>query len=87
MFRGADEQTDEGTMSAATQRLLEEKIDQKLSKLTAFERDVIRLRYGLTDGYSHTHIEVGEKMGLTPERVMEIEARAIAELRTIEPEA
>jgi RNA polymerase primary sigma factor len=86
MLGGAKEQTDENTISAVTQTLLEEKIDENLSILTSLEDDIIRLRYGLTDGYAYTLNEVGEKMGLAPERVAEIEARAVAKLRPFEPE-
>jgi hypothetical protein len=84
MLGRAEEQTDGSIVSATTQRMLEEKIDQNLSSLTSPEDDIIRLRYGLTDGYVYTLDEVGEKMGLAPERVAEIEARAVAKLRPIE---
>jgi hypothetical protein len=86
IFGGADEQTDESITDAATQTLLEEKINQKLSILTSLEDDIIRLRYGLAAGYAHTLHEVGEKVGLAPERVAEIEANAVAKLRPVQPE-
>jgi hypothetical protein len=86
MFGGAKEQTDKSIISAGARRLLEEKIDQNLSILTSLEDDIIRLRYGLTNGYAYTLNDVGEKMGLAPERVAEIEARAVAKLRPLEPE-
>ena len=72
---------EEFLLDSATQDLLKEKLDQALSILTSLENDVIRLRYGLTDGYSYTLAEVGAKMGLSPERVAEIEARAMARIR------
>jgi RNA polymerase sigma factor (sigma-70 family) len=86
LFGGDEEQADGCITSAATKRLLEEKIDQALSILTSLEDDIIRLRYGLTHGYSYSLNEVGEMMGLAPERVAEIEARAVAKLRPIGPQ-
>jgi ClpX C4-type zinc finger/Sigma-70, region 4 len=67
--------------------LLEEKIDQSLSILTSLEEDIIRLRRGLTDGHTYSLEQVGETMGMAPERVAAIEARAEAKLRLTEPQA
>ena len=67
--------------------LLEEKIDQSLSILTSLEEDIIRLRRGLTDGHTYSLEQVGETMGMAPERVAAIEARAEARLRLTEPQA
>ena len=69
------------------QALLEEKIDQSRSILTSLEEDVIRLRRGLTDGHTYSLEQVGETMGMAPERVATIEARAEAKLRLTEPQA
>jgi hypothetical protein len=66
--------------------LLEEQIDQSLSSLTSLEEDIIRLRRGLTDGYTYSLEQVGETMGMAPERVAAIEARAEAKLRLTEPQ-
>jgi hypothetical protein len=81
-----EEQDDESIQCESTRGMLTEKIAQKLSILTSIEEYVIRLRHGLTDGYSYTLNEVGEMMGLAPERVAQIEALAIAKLRAIGPE-
>jgi RNA polymerase sigma factor (sigma-70 family) len=68
----------------ATQEMLKEKIDQALSVLAGLEREVIKLRYGLSDGYTHTLDEVAGQFGITPERVCEIESRALDILRSRE---
>ncbi len=86
MLGGAEEETEESIINAATHKLLEEKIDQSLSILTSLETDIIRLRYGLTDGYTYTLKEVGEKMGISPEHVADIERRAVAKLRSSGPQ-
>ena len=67
--------------------LLEAKIDQSPSILTSLEDDIIRLRWGLTDGYTYSFEEVAEKIGMAPERVAAIEARAEAKLRLNAPQA
>ena len=69
------------------QAVLEEKIDQSFSILTSIEDDIIRLRRGLTDGHTYSLEQVGEKMGMAPERVAAIEARVEAKLRLTEPQA
>jgi hypothetical protein len=66
---------------------LEKKIDQSLSILTSLEDDIIRLRRGLTDRHTYSLEQVGEKMGMAPERVAAIEARVEAKLRLTEPQA
>jgi DNA-directed RNA polymerase sigma subunit (sigma70/sigma32) len=54
--------------------LLVEKFDQSLASLTSLEEDIIRLRRGLTDGHTYSLEQVGETMGMAPERVAAIEA-------------
>jgi RNA polymerase primary sigma factor len=61
--------------------LLRDKIDSMLKTLTYREREIIRLRYGLTDGYSYTLEEVGRIFKVTRERVRQIEAKAVAKLQ------
>jgi len=65
----------------ATNGLLREKIDSLLKTLTYREREIVRLRYGLTDGYSYTLEEVGRIFKVTRERVRQIEAKAVAKLQ------
>lgn len=59
---------------------LEVLIRELLNDLTARERSVIRLRYGLADGHEHTLNEVGRKLGLSHEAVRQIEYRALKKL-------
>jgi RNA polymerase primary sigma factor len=56
-----------------TRKIRNEKIDQVLSILDHLESEVIKLRYGLSDGYTYTIDEIGEQFGIKPERVAEIE--------------
>ena len=61
--------------------LLREKIDEALSSLTARERDVLKMRFGLDDGYPHTLEEVGRHFEVTRERIRQIESKALKKLR------
>ena len=70
--------TPEEAMNALVQK---EEVKELLEKLNDREREVIRLRYGLEDGRPHTLEEIGEKLGVTRERVRQIEARALEKLR------
>ena len=58
-----------------------EEVKELLEALTDRESQVIRLRFGLEDGRSHTLEEIGEMLGVTRERVRQIEARAMEKLR------
>lgn len=72
--------------SEATLNLIRrEQIDEVLNKLTQRERDVLRMRFGLDDGYARTLEEVGNKLNVTRERVRQIELRALKKLRSIGP--
>lgn len=63
------------------QEILEERIHEVLEELPHREALVLRLRYGLESGKVHTLKEIGEKMGITRERVRQIEAQALRRLR------
>ncbi len=65
----------------AAQGLLHTHLDAVLDNLGERERQVVRLRYGLTDGEPHTLEEVGQVFGVTRERVRQIEAKTLAKLR------
>ncbi len=65
----------------ASNLVLRDRIDSLLKTLTYREREIIRLRYGLTDGYSYTLEEVGRIFKVTRERVRQIEAKAVAKLQ------
>ena len=60
---------------------LKGKIDQVLKTLTYREREIIKLRYGLGDGYTYTLEEVGRIFKVTRERVRQIEAKAVRKLQ------
>jgi RNA polymerase primary sigma factor len=65
----------------ASNGLLRDKIDLLLKSLTYREREIIRLRYGLVDGYSYTLEEVGRIFKVTRERVRQIEAKAVSKMQ------
>lgn len=65
----------------ASLHLLREEIETVLTALTSREARVLKLRFGLADGRSHTLKEVGEKFGVTRERIRQIEAEALQRLR------
>ena len=65
----------------ASQNILTNKIEQVLKILPPREARVLKLRFGLLDGQSHTLDEVGRKMGVTRERIRQIEGKALGRLR------
>lgn len=67
--------------NTAAYTLLSEQINSVLSTLPAREQKVIRMRFGLDDGYSHTLEEVGYVFKVTRERIRQIEAKALRRLR------
>lgn len=68
--------------SEATLNLIRrEQIDAVLNELTPRERDVLKMRFGLDDGYARTLEEVGSRLHVTRERVRQIELRALKKLR------
>ena len=68
-------------MRSALNCILRDKIDGLLKTLTYREREIIRLRYGLGDGYTYTLEEVGRIFKVTRERVRQIEAKAVRKLQ------
>jgi RNA polymerase primary sigma factor len=75
-----DERADNPVESAA-QEMLKDKIEQVLKTLTYREREIIKLRYGIGDGYTYTLEEVGRIFKVTRERVRQVEAKAIRKLQ------
>lgn len=63
------------------EQLLHEQITEQLARLPEREAEILKLRYGLEDGRVHTLEEVGKKMGITRERVRQLEAQALNRLR------
>jgi RNA polymerase primary sigma factor len=66
---------------SAYDKILHERIEALLDTLTPREARILRLRFGLLNGRSHTLEEVGQKFGLTRERIRQIEGRALRRLR------
>jgi len=66
---------------AASYAMLREQIREVLHTLTPREEQVLKLRYGLEDGRTHTLEEVGKKFNITRERIRQIEAKALRKLR------
>jgi RNA polymerase primary sigma factor len=66
---------------AATYNLLRENLAEALNGLPAREGRILQLRYGLFDGQTYTLEEVGRRMGVTRERVRQIETQALNRLR------
>ena len=61
--------------------LLREKIVEIMDDLAPREREIIGMRFGLDDGVTHTLEEVGQKFGVTRERIRQIEAKALEKMR------
>jgi len=68
-------------VASATQEMLKERIDIVLKTLSYREREIIKLRYGIGDGYTYTLEEVGRIFKVTRERVRQVEAKAIRKLQ------
>ncbi len=66
---------------SAYQNILHEKVEEVLATLTPREARILRLRFGLHNGRSYTLEEVGQKFGLTRERIRQIEGKALRRLR------
>ncbi len=71
----------ESPVQAAGHEMLRERINDVLNTLTFREREIIKLRYGIGDGYTYTLEEVGRIFRVTRERVRQIEAKAVRKLR------
>jgi len=68
-------------VASAAQEMLKERIDIVLKTLSYREREIIKLRYGIGDGYTYTLEEVGRIFKVTRERVRQVEAKAIRKLQ------
>lgn len=66
---------------SATSQLLKEQVQAILSTLSDREQKIVKMRFGLENGKSHTLEEVGQEFAVTRERIRQIEAKALAKLR------
>ena len=66
---------------SASVQLLKEQVQAALGALSDREQKIIRMRFGLDNGKSHTLEEVGQEFAVTRERIRQIEAKALAKLR------
>ena len=73
--------TEHAPSESAMQGMLKDKIDDVLKTLTYREREIIKLRYGLGDGYSYTLEETGRIFRVTRERIRQIESKALRKLQ------
>ena len=76
-----EDKTAESPVNAATYEMLKDKLEKVLETLTFREREIIKLRYGIGDGYTYTLEEVGRIFKVTRERVRQIEAKAVRKLQ------
>ncbi len=76
-----EDRSTQSPLSEANRALLRARIESLLKTLTYREREIIRLRYGLGDGYTYTLEEVGRIFRVTRERVRQIEAKAVRKLQ------
>ncbi|MCP4591704.1 MAG: RNA polymerase sigma factor RpoD [bacterium] len=76
-----EDEAAESPISTAGGGMLSERIEEVLKTLTYREREIIKLRYGIGDGYTYTLEEVGKIFKVTRERVRQVEAKAIRKLQ------
>ena len=70
-----------GPVDATSNAMLSEALTEILGTLTEREADVLRMRFGMYDGRTHTLEEVGQIFGVTRERIRQIESKTLAKLR------
>ncbi len=71
----------ESPVTTAHQSLLKDQLQKVLDTLSHREREIIKLRFGIGDGYTHTLEEIGERFNITRERIRQIETVAIRKLQ------
>jgi RNA polymerase primary sigma factor len=76
-----EDDSDRSPSESAAHNLLKDKIEHVLKTLTYREREIIKLRYGLGDGYSYTLEETGRIFQVTRERIRQIESKALRKMQ------
>jgi len=76
-----EDHRDDDPLYATNQQALKMRIEEAMEHLNYREREILRLRYGLADGYSYTLEEVGKIFSVTRERVRQIESKAVRKLQ------
>ncbi len=76
-----EDERQESPSNTAASEMLSQRIEQVLKTLTYREREILKLRYGIGDGYTYTLEEVGRIFKVTRERVRQVEAKAIRKLQ------
>ncbi len=76
-----EDERQESPSNTAANEMLSQRIEQVLKTLTYREREILKLRYGIGDGYTYTLEEVGRIFKVTRERVRQVEAKAIRKLQ------
>ena len=77
-----EEHRDDDPLYDTNLAALKQRLEQVMDELTYREREILRLRYGLADGYSYTLEEVGKIFSVTRERVRQIESKAVRKLQS-----
>jgi len=76
-----EDESSESPVGTAGGAMLKDRVEEVLKTLTYREREIIKLRYGIGDGYTYTLEEVGKIFKVTRERVRQVEAKAIRKLQ------
>jgi RNA polymerase primary sigma factor len=76
-----EEERDDDPLYDTNMEMLKQRLEHVMTDLSYREREIIRLRYGLTDGYTYTLEEVGKIFSVTRERVRQIESKAVRKLQ------
>ena len=77
-----EEQRDEDPLYDTNMEALKQRLEEVMTDLSYREREILRLRYGLADGYTYTLEEVGKIFSVTRERVRQIESKAVRKLQS-----
>ena len=77
-----EEQRDDDPLYDSNLEALKERLEEVMTDLSHREREILRLRYGLADGYTYTLEEVGKIFSVTRERVRQIESKAVRKLQS-----